>query len=325
MKKLNFSILCAGSIADTMANTVSQMDEVVPYSIAARDLGRAQKLADKYGFAKAYGSYEELVNDENVDFVYIASPHSHHYEHAKLCLEHGKHVLCEKSFTANKKQAEELFALAKSKNLFIVEAVWTRFLPFAKKMHEIIDSGMIGTPLTLTASFGQDLTHIERLVSPELAGGSLLDLGIYLLTFASMFFGTEVEKVQSACVKTESGVDAQDSITLIYKNGNMAVLNDSLYSRMENKGVVYGTKGRIEAEAFWCPKEIKVIFNDGTESKVIPVPFEITGYEYEVRASVKAIESGELGCAEMPHEETLRILGIMDQLRAEWGIRYPFE
>lgn len=325
MKKLNFSILCAGNIAETMANAVSQMNEVMPYSIAARDLGRARNLADKYGFSKAYGSYEELVNDENADLVYIASPHSHHYEHAKLCLEHGKHVLCEKSFTANKKQAEELFELAKSKNLFIMEAVWTRFLPFAAKMHEIIDGGTIGTPLTLTASFGQDLTHIERLVSPELAGGSLLDLGIYLLTFASMFFGTEVEQIHSACVKTDRGVDAQESITLIYKNGNMAVLNDSLYCRMENKGIVYGTQGRVEVQDFWCPQEIRVVFNDGTQPKVFPVPFDITGYEYEVCAAVKAIESGRLGCAEMPHEETLRIMGIMDQLRAEWGIRYPFE
>lgn len=325
MKKLNFSILCAGNIAETMAKTVSQMSEVTPFAIAARDLGRAQNLADKYGFSKAYGSYEELVNDSDVDLIYVASPHSHHYEHAKLCLEHGKNVLCEKSFTVNAKQADELFQLAKSKNLFIVEAVWTRFLPFAAKMHEIIDSGMIGTPLTLNATFGQNLTHIERLVSPELAGGSLLDLGIYLLTFASMFFGTEVEKIQSACVKTDLGVDAQESITLVYKNGNIAVLNDSLLCRMENKGFIYGTKGRIEVESFFCPKEIKVLLNDGAESKVFPVPFDFTGYEYEVRAAVKAIENGELGCAEMPHEETLRIMGIMDQLRAEWGIRYPFE
>ena len=325
MKKLNFAILCAGYIAETMAKTVSQMDEAVPYAIAARDLGRAQNLADKYGFQKAYGSYEALVNDENVDLIYIASPHSHHYEHGKLCLEHGKHVLCEKPFTVNAEQGEELFALAKSRNLFIVEAVWTRFQPFAAKIHEILDSGMIGTPYTLTATFGADLTRVERIVSPELAGGSLLDQGIYSLTFASMFFGTEIEDIHSACVKTERGVDAQDSITLVYKDGRMAVLNQSFLCAMKNQGVIYGSKGRVEVEPFWHPEEIRVYCHDKAEPNVYPVPFDITGYEYEVRAAVKAIERGELGCTEVPHGETLRILRIMDQLRAEWGIHYPFE
>lgn len=325
MKKLNYSILCAGNIAEKMAKTVSQMSEVTPYAIAARDLTRAQSLADKYGFHKAYGSYEELVKDENVDLVYIASPHSFHYEQAKLCLEHGKHVLCEKSFTVNKKQAEELFELARSRNLFIMEAVWTRFLPFAAKLHEILDSGMIGTLYTLTATFGENLTHRNRIVSPELAGGSLLDQGIYPLTFASMVFGTEIEKIQSACVKSDRGVDAQDSMTLVYKDGHMAVLNNSFLCRMKNRGIIYGAKGRIELEPFWYPQEILVLFNDGSEQKVYDVPFEISGYEYEVRAAVKAIESGKLECAEMPQEETLRILGIMDQLRDEWGIHYPCE
>jgi predicted dehydrogenase len=325
MKKLNFSILCAGSIAKTMAETVSQMSEVTPYAIAARDLGRARNLVDQYGFRKAYGSYEELVNDDNVDLIYIASPHSHHYEHAKLCLEHGKNVLCEKSFTVNQKQAKELFLLAKSKKLFIMEAVWTRFLPFAAKLRELIDSGVIGRPLTLTASFGQNLTHIDRLVNPELAGGALLDLGIYPLTFASMVFGTEIEKIESACVKSDRGVDAQDSVTLVYKNGQMAVLNFSFLSKMKNQAIIYGDKGYIVLDTFWQAESIQVYVNDETEPRVFEVPFDFTGYEYEVRAAAKAIELGELSCVQMQPEETLRILKIMDQLRSDWAIRYPFE
>jgi len=325
MRKLNFSILCAGSIAKKMAKTVSQMSEVTPYAIAARDLGRACNLADQTGFLKAYGSYEELVNDDNVDLIYIASPHSHHYEYAKLCLEHGKHVLCEKSFTVNQKQAEELFLLAKSKKLFIMEAVWTRFLPFAAKLRELIDSGMIGNPLTLTASFGQNLTHIDRLVNPELAGGALLDLGIYPLTFASMVFGTEIEKIESACVKSDRGVDAQDSVTIVYKNGQMAVLNFSFLCKMKNQAIIYGDKGYIVLDTFWQAESIQVYLNDETKPKIFEVPFDFTGYEYEVRAAVKAIELGELSCVQMQPEETLRILKIMDQLRADWEIRYPFE
>jgi Predicted dehydrogenases and related proteins len=325
MQKMNFSILSAGNIAETMASTVSKMSEVAPYAIAARDLDRAQKLADRYGFQKAYGSYEELAKDENAGLIYVASPHSHHYEHAKLCLENGRNVLCEKSFTANAKQAEELFRLAESKNLFIMEAVWTRFQPFVAKVREILDAGTIGEPQTLTSTFGQNLTHVNRLVSPELAGGALLDLGVYTLNFASLFFGGDIEKVTSAAVKTDRGVDAQESITLVYRDGRMAVLNCSLLTKMCNQGVIYGTKGRVEAVPFWCPQEIKVYTEEKDEPTIYSVPFEITGYEYEVRAAVQAIERGETECAEIPHKETLRIMKIMDQLRADWGIRYPFE
>jgi predicted dehydrogenase len=325
MKKLNFSILSAGNIADKMAKTVSQMSEVQPYAIAARSLDRAKALAEKYGFEKAYGSYEELVNDKNVDLIYVASPHSHHYEHAKLCLLHDKHVLCEKAFTVNAKQGEELIELAKSRNLFIMEAVWTRFQPFAKKLQEILESGVIGEPLTLMATFGQRLTHIERMYSPDLAGGALLDLGIYTITFASMFFGTEIEKVVSAAVKTEKGVDAQNSITLVYKNGRMAILNSSFYSAMKNNAVIYGTSGRVEVDLFWYAENIRVYSNNESEPKVYSLPFDFTGYEYEVRATAKAIEQGKLECSEMPHEETLRILKMMDELREEWGVHYPCE
>ena len=325
MRKLNFSILCAGSIAAKMAETVSKMDEVAPYAIAARDLNRAQNLADEFGFPKAYGSYDELVNDENVDFIYIASPHSHHYQHAKLCLEHGKNVLCEKSFTVNLKQAQELFDLAKRKNLFIMEAVWTRFQPFATKLSEIIDSGMIGKPLTITASIGQDMRHVERIVNPELAGGALLDLGIYPLTFASMVFGTEVVKIVSTCVKSDRGVDAQDSVTLVYKSGQMAVLNFSFLSTMKNQAIIYGDKGYISLQTYWHPEEIQVYLNGEAEPKTHKVPFDFSGYEYEVRAAAKAMDQGELSCEQMLPEETLRILKIMDQLRADWGILYPFE
>ncbi len=325
MKKLNFSILSAGNIAEKMARTVSQMDEVQPYAIAARSLDRAQALAEKYGFQKAYGSYEELASDENVDLIYVASPHSHHYEHTKLCLLHNKNVLCEKAFTVNAKQGKELIDLAKSRNLFIMEAVWTRFQPFVKKLHELLDSGVIGEPLTLTATFGQKLTHIERLVSPELAGGALLDLGIYTINFASIFFGTEVEKVISAAIKTEKGVDAQNSITLVYKNGRMAILNSSFYSAMKNNAVIYGTSGRMEIDKFWYAQEIRVYSNNEAEPKVYSLPFDFTGYEYEVRAAAKALEQGKLECPEMPHEETLRILKMMDDLREEWGVHYPCE
>ncbi|HEX3039856.1 MAG TPA: Gfo/Idh/MocA family oxidoreductase [Caproiciproducens sp.] len=325
MRKLNFSILCAGHIAETMAGTVVKMDEVVPYAVAARDLNRASRFAEKYGFQKAYGSYEDLVNDANVDLVYVASPHSLHYEHAKLCLMHGKHVLCEKPMTVNAKQAEELFRLAKERNLFIMEAVWTRFQPFAAKLREVLDGGAIGDLHTMLVTFGQDLRHVNRLVSPELAGGALLDLGIYPITFASMFFGTKVKQIESAVVKTEQGVDGQNSITLVYEDGRMAILNSCFLCSMKNQGIIYGNGGRLEVDSFWHPQEFRVYRNGESEPETYEAPFDFTGYEYEVRAAAKAIAQGELECSQMPQEETLRVMKIMDQLRADWNIKYPFE
>ncbi len=325
MKKLNFSILCAGHIAETMARTVSKMDEVVPYAVAARDLSRASRFAEKYGFQKAYGSYEELVNDADVDLVYVASPHSLHYEHAKLCLLHGKHVLCEKPMTVNAKQAKELFRLAKERKLFIMEAVWTRFQPFAAKLKEVLDSGAIGDLQTMLVTFGQDLRHVERLASPELAGGALLDLGIYPLTFASMFFGTKVKQITSAAVKTEQGVDGQNSITLVYEDGRMAILNSCFLCTMKNQGIIYGNKGRVEVDSFWHPQEFRVYRNGEAEPEIDEALFDFTGYEYEVRAAVRAIAQGEPECSQMPQEETLRVLRIMDRLRADWNMKYPFE
>lgn len=325
MKKLNFTILCAGNIAEKMAETVSKMDEVASYAVAARDLSCAKNLADKYGFQKAYGSYEELVNDADVNLVYVASPHSLHYEHAKLCLMHGKHVLCEKPMTVNAKQAEELFRLAKEKNLFIMEAVWTRFQPFAAKLKEILESGAIGDLHTMLVSFGQDLRHVERLISPELAGGALLDLGIYPITFASMFFGTKVKQITSAVVKTDRGVDGQNSITLVYEDGRMAILNSCFLCPMNNQAIIYGNKGRVEVDSFWHPQDFRVYRNGETEPDIYRLPFDFTGYEYEVRAAAKAIAQGELECSQMPHEETLRIMRIMDQLRMDWDMKYPFE
>lgn len=325
MKKYNFAILSAGHIAEKMAGTLSEMtDELVPYAIGARDLGRAKAMADKFGFEKSYGSYEELVQDENVDLVYVATPHSHHYEHVKLCLNHGKHVLCEKTFTVNAVQAKKLIALAKEKNLFLGEAVWTRFLPFAAKAKEIISQGVIGDVQAIQCGFGQPLTHKTRMISPELAGGALLDLGIYPLTLASMFLGSDVKDFTGEAVLTDEGVDAQHGITLKYKYGKMAFLSSSMTAWMTNTGVISGSLGHIILHDFWKCERMTICVR-GREPYDITSPFEISGYEYEVRATLNALDKGLLYCEEMTWDETVRLIEIMDKLRERWGIRYPFE
>lgn len=322
---MNIAILGAGSIAGKMAGTLSQMEEVKRYAIAARDYDRALSFKETYGFERAYGSYEEMVQDEAVEMVYIATPHSHHFEHAKLCLEHGKHVLCEKPFTINEKEARELFRLAKEKNVFITEATWTRFMPSRKLIDEVIASGILGNIATVTANIGYPIMHKQRIMEPTLAGGALLDIGIYTINFALMVLGHDIEEVHSTAMLSDKGVDMQNSITLTFKDNKMAILNSSAMVAINRQGVIAGDKGYMVIENINNCEGITIYNSDHQILKKVQIPEQITGYEYEVRATVKAIQEGKLECEEMPHEETLRVMRLMDGLRREWGVIYPGE
>lgn len=322
---MNIGILGAGSIARQMAYTISKMDNAINYAIASRDYKKSQEFAQEFGVIKAYGSYEEMIEDPEVKLVYIATPHSLHYEHAKLCLNNGKHVLCEKAFTTNEKQAKELFEIAKEKNLFITEAIWTRYMPMRKTLEDILKSDVIGELHSLTASLGYRINNIPRLVDPNLAGGALLDVGVYTLNFASMVFGDNIKDISSTVIKTDTGVDAQNSITLCYENNKMAILHSTMMSRTDRRGIIYGSKGYVEVENINNCEGIKVYSLDGKLIDEYKTPEQISGYEYEVEASIKAIKNGELECIEMPHSETLIIMRLMDKLRGSWGIKYPFE
>ena len=202
MKCFNVGILGTGSIAQSMAftfNVLKDKGEVVPYAIASLSLKKAKKFAREWHFEKAYGSYETLVSDPAVDLIYIATPHSLHYEHALLCLNHSKNTLVEKSFTANAKQAQKLLSLAADKKVFLAEAVWTRYMPSRKIIADLLDSGAIGRFTTLDATFSVPIHEIPRMHDPSLCGGALLDLGVYVLTTASMYFGDEIIETDSSC------------------------------------------------------------------------------------------------------------------------------
>lgn len=322
---MKIAILGAGKIASVMAKTMMQMEDVTCYAVAARDYTRAQAFAKEYGFEKAYGSYEEMVQDKEVELVYIATPHSHHYDHAKLCLEHGKHVLCEKAFTVNTKEAKALMSLAKEKKLLLAEAIWTRYMPSREMINEVVASGIIGNPHTLTANLGYVIADKPRIIEPSLAGGALLDIGIYTINFALMTFGDEIESMTSVASLSHTGVDLQNSITLKYKDGKMAILNSTTLALTNREGVISGDKGYIVVENINNCECIRVFSHERKEIKCVMVPEQISGYEYEVRACIKAIREGKLECEEMPHKETIRVLEIMDQLRNEWGVYYPQE
>ncbi|CUX67653.1 1,5-anhydro-D-fructose reductase [Clostridium sp. C105KSO15] len=325
MEALKIGIMGTGRIASVLANTMLQMPQVVLMGAASRSLEKAEEFAARFSIERAYGSYEELAKDPDIQLIYIATPHSEHCSNAKLCLENGKHVLCEKAFAANYAQAKEMTDLAEEKNLMITEAMWVRYMPMAKTLKEVLNSGIIGEPMTLTANLCYLVSDKPRLVKPELAGGALLDVGVYTLNFASIVFGDEITDIQSSVIKTDSGVDAQNSITLCYPGGKMAILNSSLQVLSDRMGIIYGTKGYLVVENVNNFESIHV-YNTNRELIETHIrPEQISGYEYQIEASGEAIRNGWTECPQMPHKATLDVMKVMDELRRQWGIRYPFE
>ncbi len=327
---IHFAILGAGTIAKVMARTVNGMikngnTEIELSAVASRSKEKASAFADDFDIEKSYGSYEELYNDADIDLVYIATPHNFHYEQAKACLNHGKNVLCEKPFTVNAKQAKELIELAREKNLFIEEAIWTRYMPIRKVIDDIIASGIVGEPMLVTANLGYQIIANERLAKPELAGGALLDVGVYTLNFANMILG-DCDSVDATCVKNASGVDLSNSMTLKYKDSpKMSVLCSSSISVSDRYGMIHCSKGFIQVENINNPQSVKVYDTEYKLVKEVSAPRQITGFEYEVEQSMEAIKAKKPECSAMPHDKILYMMNLMDSIRAQLGIKYPFE
>lgn len=322
---MKFSILGPGGIAQSLAYAVKNMDGAEPYAVASRSYERAKAFADEWGYEKAYGSYEEMLEDPKVELVYVATPHSHHYQYAKMCLEHGKHVLLEKAFTVNAKQAEELLRLSEEKNLLLAEAIWTRYMPSRKMIDDIVNSGVVGAITSLTANLGYPVQHKERMRKPELAGGALLDLSVYPINFALMVFQKQIKEVQASAVMSPEGVDWMDSITLTFEDGKMAVLHANMLALLDRQAVIHGEKGYIEVQNINNCEEIRVFDENRVLVERRQIPEQINGYEYEVEACMQAIAEGKYECPQMPHKEILRVMKLMDQIRAMWGLTYPCE
>ena len=266
-----------------------------------------------------------MLADEEVELIYIATPHSHHYRHMKMCLDAGKHILCEKSFTVNEKQAEEIFRIAKEKKLLVTEAIWTRYMPSRKIINDLLDEKVVGDVRKMTANLNYPLLDKERIVKPELAGGALLDVGIYPLNFAYMHFGDKVDRIVSAAQMTEAGVDGENGMILLYEDGRMAVLNSGIHGKSDSEGVFYGTFGCMVVENINNPESIKIYNTDRILIREIEVPEQISGYEYEITETISCIKEGKLECPSMPHAETLKMMQVMDNLRADWKMKYPDE
>ena len=322
---MKIGILGAGSIAHSMAKTVSRMEGTELYAVASRSIGKAEDFARQYQIPKAYGSYQEMAEDPAVDLVYVATPHSHHYAHVRLCLEHGRNVLCEKAFMVNSSQAREVVRLAREKRLLLAEAIWTRYMPSRALIREAVDSGIIGEVTSLTANLGYVVKHKERLIRSDLGGGALLDLGVYPVNFALMVFGDDYEEVSADAVLSGEGVDLQNSITLKWKDGKFAVLHSNMQALTDRRGVIYGDKGYIVVENI---NNCESVCAYDLERKLIrkyEIPEQISGYEYEVEACRRAIKAGEVECKEMPHADSVAVMALLDKVRKILGITYTCE
>lgn len=318
-------IIGAGWIAEKMAAALAPLDDYCVYAIASRSIDKAKSFAERWGVEKAYGSYEEMVADKDVDLVYIATPHSHHFPHAMLAVNAGKPVLVEKAFTANAAQAEELIAAARAKGLFITEAIWTRYMPLSHKIREIMESGMIGKPRLLTATLSYMMEFKERILRPDLCGGALLDLGVYALNFARMYFGKDIVKTVSNCHVGPTGVDLQECISLSFADGKMANLQAGTLCLNDRQGIINGTEGYIRVDNINCPEVVEVYRNYELVERHVKPDDMVNGYEYQVVECRRCIEEGLVESPMMPHDETISIMKQMDQLRKEWGVVYPMD
>ncbi len=315
---MRVGIIGAGTIARKMAHTLQQMQRAEPYAIASRSLERARSFATDFHMERAYGSYEEMLSDDLVDLVYVATPHSHHAEHTKLALEHGKPVLCEKAFTETAQQARDVLELAKNKQILVAEAIWTRYLPMRRMLDEVIASRIIGDIHMLTANLGYVINHVPRLGDPALAGGALLDVGVYTINFMLMVLGNSFERFDASVQMTDRGVDAHNSMTFLYPDRRMAILHSTQFALTDRRGMIFGDKGYIEVENINNPEAIRVYDLDYTLVKELLQPPQITGFEYQVDACIDALEANSIECPQMPHEEIIRVMQIMEDVRAQW-------
>ena len=322
---LRVGIIGTGWIAEKAAITLNGLGECQAYAVGSRSIDKAEAFAAKWGIAKAYGSYTELIADADVDLVYVGTPHSHHYDVARQALLADKPCLVEKAFMANRREAAEILQLAHERQVFIAEAIWTRYQPAVGIIRNLIDSGRIGTPRLLTATLGYSMGDKPRIMRADLCGGALLDLGVYALNFARMFFPADIVSMESQCVKSQTGMDLTNAITLVLADGMLCNLQSSAACVGDNIGVIAGTDGNLIIDNINNPQRITVNGPDRTYVETINVPQQITGYEYQFQACRQALVDGLTEPREMPHEETLYIMQLMDTLRQKWGVRYPMD
>jgi predicted dehydrogenase len=322
---MRIGIVGAGWIAEKAAITLNGLVNCEAYAIASRSIEKAETFAKQWKMKKAYGSYTALIADPDVDLVYVATPHSHHYDVTREALLAGKPCLVEKAFMANHRQAKEIVDLSRERGVFLAEAIWTRYQPAVGMVRDLISSGRIGTPRLVTATLGYSMGDKPRIMRPDLCGGALLDLGVYALNFVRMFFDADIVSTESLCVKSKTGMDLTNAMSLVLSDGVLCNLQSSAACVGDNIGVIAGTDGNLIIDNINNPQKITVNTHDREFVEDIHVPKQITGYEYQFVACRQALIDGLLEPREMPLEETLYIMQLMDGLRQKWGVKYPMD
>lgn len=322
---MKIGIIGTGWIAEKAAVTLQGLDGVSCWAVGSREESRAKVFSGKWNIPKAYGSYAELIADDDVDLVYVATPHSHHYDVTREAILNGKACLVEKAFMANAHQTADILNLARERNVFVAEAIWTRYQPAVHIVRRIIEQGRIGTPRLITATLGYSMGNKPRIMRPDLCGGALLDLGVYAINFVRMFCDAPILNVESQCVKSDTGMDLTNAISFIMEGGILANVQSSACCVGDNVGVIAGTEGNIIIDNINNPKTIRVNKRDRVFDEELHVPEQITGYEYQFLACKQAMEQGLIEPPQMPHYETLYVMQMMDDLRRQWNVRYPMD
>ena len=319
MRELRWGILGTGNIAAKFAKGLRAVPDSELAAVGSRTASTADSFAAEHGARRAHPTYEALAADDDLDAIYVATPHVLHHENTLACIAGGKAVLCEKPFAMNAREAEEMVAAARAAGTFLCEAMWTRFLPGTRRVRELLASGAIGEPRQLECDFGfrTDFNPESRLFDPALGGGALLDVGIYCVAYARMVFGAAPAEIHSAAHLGETGVDEQSAYLFRYDSGALARMSSATRTQTAQRATISGTEGSIEIPGFWHAQE--VIVNGETESH----PHLGNGYSHEAVAVAEALAADKTECAEVPLDETLEIAGTLDEIRAQWGLSYP--
>ena len=323
---VRWGILGTGWIADQFAQGLDQLAGAELVAVGSRTPESAQRFAEAYNVPHRHGSYQALADDPDVDVIYVATPNPWHRDHTLLCLDSGKPVLCEKPFALNARQAAEMVQVAREKDLFLMEAMWTRFFPLMGKVRALVDEGAIGEVQMLVADLciQFDLDPSDRRYAPGLGGGALLDLGVYPLSFASMIMGAP-SSIEALAHLGETGVDEQAGIVLGYGRGRVGTLYTSIRVDSPVEATILGSEGQIRIHSWWIHPDRLTLSLDGGEATTIQMPFAGNGYQFEAAEVMACLRAGKLESDLMPLDETLSIVETMDTIRARWGLRFPGE
>jgi predicted dehydrogenase len=324
MGKTRWGILGTGNIASQFATGLVALDDAALVAVGSRTDAAAQAFGERFGVPRRHASYAELAGDPDVDVIYVATPHSLHRDNTLLCLQAGKAVLCEKPFAINAGEAQAMIAAARERGLFLMEAMWTRFLPHMVKLRQLLADGAIGELRMLQADFGfrTDVDPKSRLFDPTLGGGALLDVGIYPVSLAALLFGTPA-RVTSMAHLGAAGVDEQSAQIFGYAQGQLAILSSAIRTNSPHEALLLGTNGSIRLHSSWWKPTTMTLAISGRPDELIEVPATGNGYNYEAAEVGGCLRAGRTESDVMPLDETLAIMRTLDELRAQWGLRYP--